>query len=264
MEPTTGASPPPQPPPPPVAPVKKKTSPWVWILVGCGGLIVVGMILVGVTGAFLFKKGTEKLQEFAENPVREAAETIVRLNPDLELVSSDDEAQTMTVKNLKTGEVATFDWSDIQNGRFSFESDGQEYTLDGSGAADGRLTVEDGSGKEVATFGLGAGEVPSWFPAYADAFEVQVLVNATQNGQESRIWTFKTDNAVSDVLSFYEQELQSQNWDVTSNTSASGQISNGSIDAKADNGARSLNLVISKDGADPAQVMVTYTGPPAG
>jgi hypothetical protein len=259
MEPTTGASPPPQPPPPPVAPVKKKTSPWVWVLVGCGGLIVVGMIIVGVTGAFLFKKGAEKLEEFAENPVRASVETMVRLNPELELVSTDDAAETMTIRNTTTGEVATFNWSDIQNGRFSFESDGKEYTVDGSGAADGRFSVEDESGREVVAVGPGAADVPSWFPQSPASAEINMLVNATQDGQQSMIWTFTSRDSVDDVLDFYEEELEPLGWEVSTSTPDVGDVANGTVDAKRRGGDGTLNLVVSRSGADPTQVMVTYT-----
>ena len=195
----------------------------------------------------------------AENPVKAAAEMMVRMNPDLELVSSDDEAETMTIRDKTTGKVSTFNWSDISEGKLTFETDGQSYTVDGSGAADGRISVQDESGKETMSFGAGAGEVPDWFPAYHNAAEINVLVNANQNGQQSTIWTFQTPDAVAAVLTFYETQLKGSGWEVTTSSSDVGGVSNGSIEAKQDNGAKTLNLVMSKSGGEASQAMATYT-----
>lgn len=260
MEPTTG-TPPPQPPfptQPPGVPPKKKTSPLVWVLVGCLGLFVVGGIIFAAATFFVAKKVKDVAEDFAENPVRKSVETMVRLNPELELVSTDDQAETMTIRNTQTGEVATFDWSEIQSGQFRFETEDGSYTVDGSEVAEGRLTVEDGSGRQVAVFG--SGEVPDWFPQYPDSTEVAVLVNAIQGGQESRIWTFQSGSSVADVVAFYDANLKGGGWEVKSTTSDLGQISNGSVEAKTDGGSRTLNLVATRSGGESTQVMVTYTG----
>jgi hypothetical protein len=252
---------PPQPPPPPpvAVPVKKKTNPLVWILVGCLGLFVIGGIIFAAATFFIAKKAKDVLTDVAENPVKAAAEMMVKLNPDLELVSSDDEAETMTIRDKKTGTVSTFNWSDISEGKLTFETDGQSYTVDGSGAADGRISVQDESGQETMSFGAGAGEVPDWFPPYHNAVEVNVLVNANQNGQQSTIWTFQTPDAVADVLTFYETHLKGTGWEVTTSSSDVGGVSNGSIEAKQGNGAKTLNLVLTKSGVEASQAMATYT-----
>ena len=116
------------------------------------------------------------------------------------------------------------------------------------------------SGEQTMSFGANAGAVPSWFPAYHNATEVNVLVNANQNGQQSTIWTFQTPDGVKDVLSFYEQQLKGSGWEVATSNSDIGGTSNGSIEAKQENGAKTLNLVISKNGSEPSQAMATYTG----
>jgi len=256
MAPTTSATPPP--PPPPGVPVKKKTNPLVWILVGCLGLFVIGGIIFAAATFFIAKKAKDFVEEASANPAKAAAEMMVRMNPDLELVSSDDDSGTMTIRDKTTGKETTLNWSDIAEGKLTFETDGESYTVDGG--ADGSMTVQDGSGEQTMSFGANAGDVPSWFPAYPDQSEVNVLVNANQNGQQSTIWTFQTADAVANVLAFYEQQLKSTGWEVTTNNSDVGGTSNGSIEAKQEGGAKSLNLVISKNGSEPAQAMATYTG----
>jgi hypothetical protein len=275
MPPTTGNQPPVPPPPqqppayqpPPEAgaappPAKKKMGPLAWVLIGCLGLFVLGGILFAALGYFAFNKAKDVVGEFAENPVRESVELMVRANPDLELVSTDDQAETMTIRNTETGEVATFDWSDIQNGEFRWEADGQEYTVDASEAAEGRFEVRDESGQGV--FALGSGDVPEWFPEYPGAIEVNVLVSATQNGQDSTIWTFQSSDKVAEVLGFYEQRLEADGWEVTKNVTSAGGVDQGSVDGKRDNGARSVNLVASTTQPSVTQVMVTYVATSGG
>jgi hypothetical protein len=248
------------PPPPPVAPVTgaKKSSPWKWILIGCAGVFVLGCIVIGACTVFFAKRAKDFVEEASANPAKVAAEMAVRLNPDLELVSTDDAAETITIRDKKTGKTSTVDWSSIENGQITFESDGESYTLDGSDAAEGRIAVRNENG-ETMSFGAGAGDVPSWFPAYHNARDTNVLVNANQDGQQSTIWTFTTADGVSDVLGFYETQLQGAGWEVSKNSSEMSGTSNGSIEAKQDGGAKSLNLVITKTGGDAAQAMVTYT-----
>jgi hypothetical protein len=229
------------------------------VLVGCLGLFVIGGIMLAAGAFFVAKKAKSFVEEVAENPIKKSVELVVRLNPDLDLVSSDDQAQTMTLRNNKTGEVATFDWSDIQNGNFKFGANGEEYSVDGSGIADGRVTMKDQSGKEVMSFGAGAGELPSWFPQYPDASEVNVLVNANQNGQESKIWTFKSAAPVAEVMSFYEERLKADDWIVESSQGDAGGTANGSLEAKKSPG-RTISIVVSKSPGEPAQAMVSYTG----
>ena len=257
MAPTTSATPP-QPPPPPGAPIKKKTSPWVWVLVGCLGLFVIGGVIFGVATFFVAKKVKDVAQDFADNPVKKSVEMMIALDPNLEIVSTDDEAETMTIRNKETGEESTFNWVDIQNGKLSFETDGKEYTIDGSAAADGGgIEIQDESGE--TSMSLGGGDVPSWFPQYHNAADIRVLVNASDSGQQSTIWTFTTTDGVGDVVSFYEQRLGSDGWDVTTSNTDQGGTESGSVDARQDGGARNLNLVVSRTGGDTSQAMVTYT-----
>lgn len=71
------------------------------------------MVIGGVWAA---NKAKELGVDFNENPEKAAAEMIVNLNPELEKVSSDDEAGTITFRNKDGGEV-TLTYKDIQEGR---------------------------------------------------------------------------------------------------------------------------------------------------
>ncbi len=99
------------------APARKGLHPLAWIAIGCGGLIVVGVVVAMVLGIFAAKK----LGEVGDNPAK-AAEWFIKMNPDLELVEHDESAGTMTVRQESTGETVTANSEDLKEGRSSSAS----------------------------------------------------------------------------------------------------------------------------------------------
>ena len=154
----------PQSPPPvtaagaPPVPPKKKVSPLVWVALGCVGLIVVAGIITFATGAFFFKKVADK---FEKNPAMAAAEMLVKMNPDVELVESDADAGTLTIRDKKTGEVVTVDMKDIEKGNIKFKKGNEESTITlGSSGEEGALTVTGKDGTATFRARAKAGELP--------------------------------------------------------------------------------------------------------
>ena len=149
----------PTPPPPPGAPtqppVKKGLGPLGWVLIGCGGIILIGFLVLGALGWFAKKK----IDQFAENPTFNAAKLVVQMNPELELVSADEKTGTLTIKNKKTGEVTTLSAEDAKEGRWTFKNDKGE----------------------TATLGAGSAQtLPSWLPSYPGGTVRLVLCSATR------------------------------------------------------------------------------------
>src|SRR5260370_24856761 len=112
-----------QSPPPPGAPQapKKGIGPLGWIGIGCGVIIVIGFVVMGVLAYLVKSKVVDPLQK---NPGMMLAKGVIAANPDLELVNSDDATQTLTVRNKKTNETITMNLDDVKNGKFKFSSDG--------------------------------------------------------------------------------------------------------------------------------------------
>ena len=63
-----------------VATQDKKGMPVIaWVGIGCGGLIILGIIVTVI----LFKLFAGKIREFSENPEKTAAELVVAADPNL-------------------------------------------------------------------------------------------------------------------------------------------------------------------------------------
>jgi hypothetical protein len=237
----------PVPPPPgavPPTPPKKGLGPLGWILIGCGGLILIGALVFGAIGMFVTKQVTKKAAEFEKNPVFAAAKLAVQVNPDLEIVSTDEEHATLTVKNKKTGEVATFSAEDAKNGHFVFKSKEGTATFDASGK-EGVVKVTTDKG-ETSTFGAGSPQnLPSWLPVYPGG-TVQGTFDTTSAEGRSAAFTVTTKDPVNQVLDYYEARLKEAGLKVEKNTvSTNDKISGGSVTANSEDQKRTASVMIS-------------------
>ncbi len=227
------------PPPPPLGPppVKKGLSPLAWVGIGCGGLLVLGLIAMVAGGIFV----KNKVQKFADNPEMAVAEAIVAANPDVEKVSSDPEAKTITIKDKKTGEVTTLNLADIK---------------------EGGITVTDAKG-QVSTFGAtaGSGDRPAWLPSYPGGTDTGTFAANSPDGKTGG-YTVSTGDAVDQVVAFYESKLKEAGFKVTKTMTTSADSSSGAtVAATTDDEKRTVGLMVgTSDGQTTA--FVTYNEKP--
>ena len=205
-------------------PAKKGMSPLAWVGIGCGVIIVFGVIAMAAMG-FLIKR---KVDQFKDNPTMTAAELVVRANPDLELISSDPKTSTLTVKNKKTGEVVTFSAEDAKNGKFSVKTDKGTTTLDTSKNGTATVKVTDEKGQEqVSTFGAtGAQSLPSWVPQYPGG-TMQGSFDTTGPQGRSAAFGVVTKDSVEKVADWYESQLKGSGFKVDKNTFATNGTTSG-------------------------------------
>lgn len=205
------------PPPPPGAPAPKKgMGPLGWIAIGCGAIALLGILAMGV-GGYIFKK--KVVDPAMENPGLAAAELAIRANPDLEVVSSDRDKNTLTVKNTKTGEVVTFNAEDIKEGKVSFETAEGTTVIDASGAKDsGSVKMTGADGAEV-TWGGGQApkDLPGWVPLYPGS-NAQGAMDATTPEGRTAMFSLSTDDSMDEVVEFYESKLKEAGLQVDKNT----------------------------------------------
>jgi hypothetical protein len=259
MSSTPPQTPPPAPAAPSAPPAKKGTSPLVWVAVGCGGLLLVVVIVIIAGGAFLFHKGKTYMKEAEKNPAMAAAKLMVNLNPDLELVSTDEAKGTITVRNKKTGETMTVDLADAKKGRFGFKNEkGEEMTIETQGGKGGggvRLHSKEGT----MTFGVGSkAEAPAWVPTYPGSAPKGVYSGKGATGATGAL-QFETEDPPQKVLSYFEDQLKADGFTVSTNSyKQSGAMTGGLVSASNDAANRSVNVTVSVEEGK-TQVMVNYT-----
>lgn len=249
------------PPPAGAAAKKKGLSPLAWVGIGCGAILVIGLVVVSV---LLYAGGRwigGQMDEFEENPAMASAKMLVRVNPELELVEADDEAGTLTIRNKDTGEVVTVGLEEIEEGRIRFESEGEEITLgmEEGEEGEGAFTVRDKEGKTRMRIGAGGEEdIPAWVPRYPDV-EVQGTYYSESGGEVSGGFTFETEDSVDDVVAYFEEALEDAGLEESGRTSSSaGGTRYANLTAQSDGRTVSV-MATGEEGA--TQVVVSFSAP---
>ncbi|WP_367873732.1 hypothetical protein [Luteolibacter sp. Populi] len=204
-------TPPPFPPPPPSpfqAPVRKKgLHPAAWAGIGCGGLVIVAVVLAVIGGGKLVKDAMAKLKE---HPAKDAAEAVLREYPDLDKSGTNPEAGTVMLSSKANDEVVTTTYDDI---------------------AHGRTLMKDASGVEVKVFQGDLAKLPAWVPRYPGATGETSLLHKDEPVRIHGIIVADTTDSLSAVETFLSGEA--------------GKLFSMSASSRSSmdmNGARSLKL----------------------
>lgn len=250
----------------PIAPPKKGLSTGAKIAIGCLVALLLCMGACSIAAYMGLNWLGGKAKSFAEdmdkNPdaaLVKSVELMMKLNPEVEVVSSDPANGTITLRETKTGKVVTFNAVDLKNGKFSFEADGKKTSVDFDQKGDqaGTVTVESDEGKMV--YGAGdASSIPSWVPVYPGARQ-DGFNSLEAAGEKSGTFTIHTSDTVDKVVAFFESELKGAGFEVEKSTlDISGAVT-ANLNAKSGN--RGVNIVVSSQEGE-TQGLVAYTEKP--
>ncbi len=236
-------------------PAPKKTSPWLWVCVGCGVLCLIVVLVFVVGGLFLFKKGKDFVKTAEKNPAVAAAKIVAAVNPEIEVVDADDKAGTVTLRHKKTGETITLNAEDIKKGRLKFTNEkGQEVTIEGS-QEHGKVKVSSQQGEMV--FGEGAGELPDWVPVYPKGKASGSWQTRSREGAGGAA-VFTTADAPDKVMAFYERELKARGFSPsTSRFEQNGKLVGGLVQGKHAQGRR-LTVTVTQEAGGQTNVALAY------
>src|SRR5215510_10681428 len=142
-------------PPPP----QKKSNVLMWVLVGCGSFIIIGVICVFLLGFFVWNKAKQAGLDpdlLQKRPAVAVAKMLVATNPDVELVSSDDVKGTLVIRDKKTGKTLTLDLDEAEHGKIVFRGDDGEEMVFDSNARGKTGSIEVKTKEGTASFGAGS------------------------------------------------------------------------------------------------------------
>lgn len=232
---------------------RKGLSPVAWIAIGCAGILVLAGIATFVGGIFIFKKAKNVVQEMEDNPVLATAKLIAATNPDVELVAADEETQTVIFLNSETGEEFTFNYQDIEEGKFSFTSEEGTLEVDAS-EEEGRLTVTDDDGSAILGSGVSLEKFPGWLPTYPGMAAEGTFFTETPDG-EMGAYVVRTEDDLETALDYYVAELESSGLEIAQRTALpSGAI----LTARSTDDSRSVSITGSVEAGE-VKMMVNFT-----
>jgi len=235
---------------PPVGPATAtKTSPIIWILGGCFGLLVIGGLATTLVLYYIGHKAKQVAHMMEKNPGYAVARIIAATQPDVEVLSTDEDKGTITVRDKKTGKVLTMNLADAQKGKFVFEQDGKRVAVEAHADGDkGSLELKSDEGS--MKFNTGGGKLPDWLPAYAGAAPQGSMSMQNADGTSGG-FHFTTKDSVEQVMSYYEDALKKAGLKVSTNV-------------VQQNGKAGLGFVTAEDTASKRKAMVTVTAAPDG
>jgi hypothetical protein len=227
--------------PAPAAAAPRKTSPVVWILVIVLGIFVLGFIGLAGTGLFVWHKVKQAGVDpelWSRNPGLAVGKVIAASNPDVEVLSTDDGAGTVTLRDKRNGKVVTLSFDQIRSGKFKF-------------------SAKDDEGKTANVEIGGDVKAPSWIPAYPGATVtpgVSAKGESEDGSGEGGSFMFVTSDPPQKVMSFYEDKAK----ELGMKANVAVRHGNGGTVVLADDdGERSLTILVGT-GSDGTTVNVTY------
>ncbi len=223
---------PPQPasPQPQEAPKKKGLPVLAWIGIGCGTIIlltIIGLVALGGYAIHKVKQAGFDPGLWKKNPTAAAAKIVTTMNPDVEVVSTDNDSQTITIRNKKTGKTVTIDLQDIKDGKFRFfDEKGKEstVTLSKSGnekesTESGTLNIKSSQGNFNISTGAGADKLPKWVPLYEGIAPERTIVMKADKGA-SGSYSIVVQEPVEEVADRMEKKLKNDGFTVSKNSYA--------------------------------------------
>jgi len=221
-----------------------------------GLFVLFGIAVVG-GGLFLVHKAKQAgldTELMRNHPGLATAKLLAATNPDLEVVSSDDQRGLITIRQKSTGKLMTMNFEDMKRGKITFKEDGKDaVTLEAHG--DGQTgSLQMKSGSESLTMGANQATLPAWIPAYPNSKPTSTF---SMNGKDGTSASFQlqTTDDPRDVLALYERELKRTGFHISATTtSGSGGMVSGDDAANK----RTVMVVVGKDNQG-TTVSVTYS-----
>jgi len=224
----------------------KKRGPLPFILLGCFGIIVLGAIGIIGTTWFVARKAKEAgfdTELMRSKPALAVAKMVTALNPDVEMVSVDEDRGTITVREKSTGKMITVNLDDAKNGRIVFsEQGGGQVELKAQGGQ-----IEARTPEGVTRIGS-VGSGPDWLPAYS-GMKADSQFSATGGDGKQGTYTFKTDDSVDAVVTFYEREFPKKSFTVKKTASHRAEATQMDLLTATGEG-RTVNITIARAGEE--------------
>ena len=215
-------------------------------------LILIAIIAMAGLGFYWLHKAKETgLNPYLIKKNRDlaAAELAVLRNGDVRILSTNDAAETMVVRDNKTGKTITLKFDRATK---SMVETG-EHAKQPAPAATATPSATETKAPDATAEPANPATPPPWVPAYPEA-SLQNQLSADDNQKQSGSYTFVSPDAPDKIISYYSQQLTSAGMKLT--TTASGTADQ-IITATQDSNGRSVQVTVST-ASDGTHVNLSY------
>ena len=229
---------------------QRKTSPVVWVLAILG--VVVMLMIVAVVGIGLFvahkvKQAGLDSDTMKRNPVVATVKVMAALNPNIEIVTLDEDKGFVTVRDKKSGRTFRVDFDDAKRGRFTMQEEGKGPVTIATNGDGNNGVVEVNTPEASMKIGSQNAKVPTWVPDYPHSEPTGAFSGHTSSNAAGS-YGFKTHDSVSKVMSFFEDGFRSEGMEI--NHKAPNVIT-------AEKDQKNALVIVGSEGGE-TSVMVTF------
>jgi hypothetical protein len=230
-----------------------------WILGIVLGLVALSLGTCAVIGMYAVHKVKQAGMDsdlMQKNPAYATAKLAVSMSPDAEIVSSDDAAGTIVVRDKKTGKVMTMKFDPEKKTMVMTDEKGETATLSTSGEGKD-AGVEMKSSEGTMKIGGNADKAPEWVPAYPGS-SPQSTFSSSHEGEQAGSFAFTTSDPPEKVISFYENSLKSGGFAVSNMTSNAEGKMGGMVSGEDKANKRTVVVTLGAE-ENGTQVNVTFS-----
>ena len=167
-----------------------------------------------------------------------AAEVAVIRSGNMRILSTNDAAETMVVRDNNTGKTMTLKYDRAEKSMVEMEEHPKQPAPAATGTS---ATTETKAPDATAKPAAASATLPSWVPVYPGP-SPQNQLSADDTQKQAGSYTFVTTDPPDKVLSYYSQQLTSAGMKVTTAGSAPADQT---ITATQDSAGRNLQLTVS-------------------
>lgn len=230
---------------------KKGTSPWAVVGIGCGTLLLLGLL----GGGLLVAKGCAKFKEFAEDPSK-AAVWALELNPEIEVIEKNDQKREITYRTKSTGETTTISYDELEKGKLTIKDDkGGEYGFDASKAETEGVKIKTKDGQTITAGVAAASAPPAGVPLYPGLTLQDGGFRAEDKDSVSGMAVGTVTAELVKVKEYYETTLKAAGYEMKSLATAESESV--SLTGNKADGLDTISVVVSPDSDTPGKVQVT-------
>jgi len=231
----------------------------LWVIGITVGVVLIGMGSCAVLGFYAMHKVKQAgfdAELMKKNPGLATAKLAVTMNPDVEIVSSDDNAGSIVVRDKKNGKVVTMKFDPQRKSMVIVDEKGQTSTYTASGEGS-NATVEMSGPQGTVKIGGNADKAPEWVPQYPGSSPTGTYSSSNANEQAGS-FTFTTPDSADKLIAFYDEALKAAGFAVTKMTNSSEGKAGGMVTGEDKTKKRNVMVMLETEN-DGMHVNVTFS-----
>ena len=221
---------------------------WKYLGLGCALVVVAGCVVGALGVGWGVGKVGSVISQVKANPEKFTAEMMVKTDPTLELITSNEAAGEITFRNTKSGEIVTLSYAEAAQG---------SGLLSGAGSRADTTAL-------TAAASTAAAALPDWFPLMNGLMLSPAVIRSSTAAHDAIRLSGTTTATTEEVVTFFNDELDARGFTVSRQSQQADGSTMELVEASEASMGRHVTITVSRPEATaPAMIILTIEEPPA-